>query len=92
MIAKEGAEVFYRGGFSKKIVDFLKRNGGLIDEEDLNEYEPEWVQPLSVNYKNYTLYELPLNCQGLCVLEAIRIVSHFDLRSLNFTLQSIYIT
>lgn len=83
-IAKEGSEVFYRGEISKKIIKFLKKNGGLMVEEDLSEFEPERVQPLSVDYKGYTIYELPPNSQGLCALEAIRIASHVNLEEFEF--------
>lgn len=83
-IAKEGAQAFYQGEIAKKIANFMKRNGGLIDEEDLSEFEAEWVQPLSVDYKDYTLYELPPNGQGLCALEALMIASNFDLEKLAF--------
>jgi gamma-glutamyltranspeptidase/glutathione hydrolase len=83
-IAEGGAEVFYRGELSKKIIRFLKRYNSLMEEEDLSEFEPEWVQPLSVDYKGYTLYELPPNGQGLCALEALRIISNFNLEEFEF--------
>jgi len=83
-IVEEGADVFYRGELSKKMTKFLKENGGLMEVEDLNEFEPEWVQPLSVNYKGYTLHELPPNSQGLCALEALKIASHIDLEGSGF--------
>lgn len=83
-IAEGGAEVFYRGELSRKIVRFLERNGGLMEEEDLSEFEPEWVQPLSVDYRGHTLYELPPNGQGLCALEALGIASRFDLEEFGF--------
>lgn len=83
-IAAGGAEVFYGGELSRRIVRFLKRHGGLMEEEDLSEFKPEWVKPLSVDYRGHTLYELPPNGQGLCALEALGIASHFDLEEYEF--------
>ena len=83
-IAEEGADVFYRGALAATIVRFLKKQGGLMEAEDLQEYAPEWVTPLSIEYKGYTLYELPPNGQGLCALEALQIAAHLDVEKYAF--------
>lgn len=83
-IAENGSDVFYKGEIATKIVDFVKKNGGIMNKDDFSEFEPEWVQPLGVDYEGYTLYELPPNCQGLCALEALQIVSGFELREIGF--------
>jgi gamma-glutamyltranspeptidase/glutathione hydrolase len=77
-------DVFYRGDLSKKIIQFLENKGGILDAEDFSEFEPEWVTPINIEYKGYTLYELPPNGQGLCALEALKIASHFDLERYEF--------
>jgi len=83
-VAEGGADVFYRGDLAKAIVRFVEAHGGLLEEDDLAEFEPEWVDPISVEYDGYTLYELPPNGQGLCALEALKIASTFDLQALEF--------
>lgn len=83
-IAEGGADVFYRGDLSKKIIQYLKNNGGIMEAEDFSEFEPEWITPISIDYKGHTLYELPPNGQGLCALEALKISSHFDVEKYEF--------
>jgi len=83
-IAEGGADVFYRGDLSKKIIQFLKNKGGIMEADDFSEFEPEWVTPISIEYKGHTLYELPPNGQGLCALEALKIASHFDVDRYEF--------
>jgi len=39
--------------------------------EDLSSFQPEWVQPLSVDYRGWRVYELPPNGQGLAALEML---------------------
>jgi gamma-glutamyltranspeptidase/glutathione hydrolase len=55
-----------------------------MEAEDLSEFEPEWITPISIDYKGHTLYELPPNGQGLCALEALKISSHFDVEKYEF--------
>ncbi len=83
-IAEEGADLFYRGALAATIVRFLKEQGGLMEAEDFHEYTPEWVTPLSIEYKGHTLYELPPNGQGLCALEALQIAAHLDVEKYAF--------
>ncbi len=83
-VAEGGAEVFYRGDLAKAIVRFMEEHGGLLEADDLAEFEPEWVDPISIEYDGHTLYELPPNGQGLCALEALKISSTFDLKALEF--------
>lgn len=83
-VAEGGADVFYRGDLSQAIVSFMEQNGGLLEADDLSEFEPEWVTPISIEYDGYTLYELPPNGQGLCALEALKIASTFDLTACEF--------
>jgi gamma-glutamyltranspeptidase/glutathione hydrolase len=83
-IAAEGTYTFYQGELAKKIVSFVRDHDGLLESEDLSEFKPEWVKPISVEYNGHTLYEMPPNCQGLCALEALKIASNFELATSGF--------
>ena len=82
LIGKTNAEAFYTGEIAKKIVEFSKATGGYITAEDLAAVDPEWVEPLSVNYHGYDVWELPPNGQGITALMALNILNgyHFDHR------------
>lgn len=72
-IGETEAESFYRGDLAEKIDAFSRKYDGFLRKEDLSAFYPQWVEPLSTNYKGYQVYELPPNGQGLSVLMALNI-------------------
>jgi gamma-glutamyltranspeptidase / glutathione hydrolase len=78
-IAEHGPEAFYKGEIANKILDGMKRHGGTMTAEDLAEYSSEWVEPISTTYRDWTVYELPPNVQGLAALEMLNIMETFPL-------------
>lgn len=78
-IAKTMAESFYRGELAEKIDTFSKKYGGFITKDDLSEYYPEWVEPISTDYKGYEVYEMPPNGHGITVLMALNILKEMEL-------------
>ncbi|MEE9552770.1 MAG: gamma-glutamyltransferase [candidate division Zixibacteria bacterium] len=79
LIAGTKGESFYRGELAEKIVACSRKDGGLMTFDDLASHKPEWVTPLSQDYQDITLHELPPNGQGLAALIAIGILDRFDL-------------
>lgn len=77
-IAETGAESFYRGDLAEKIDAFSRKCGGFLRKEDLAAYRPEWVKPISVNYRGYDVWEIPPNGQGLVALMALNILKGFS--------------
>jgi gamma-glutamyltranspeptidase/glutathione hydrolase len=49
----------------------------LIRKADLAAYQPYWVDPISLNYRGYDIWEIPPNGQGLVVLMALNILKGF---------------
>jgi len=82
MIAKGGRDVYYKGPIARTIDAYFKRIGGDLRYEDFAAHHGEWVEPLSVNYRGYDVYELPPNGQGAAVLEMLQILKGFDLRKM----------
>ncbi|MCL2360224.1 MAG: gamma-glutamyltransferase family protein [Defluviitaleaceae bacterium] len=76
-IAATGATSFYEGSLADKITAFSKKHGGFLREEDLAAFEPEWIDPISVKYRGYDIWELPPNGQGLVALIALNILNGF---------------
>ncbi|MCL2565861.1 MAG: gamma-glutamyltransferase family protein [Defluviitaleaceae bacterium] len=78
-IAKTNAKSFYEGDLMEKMVKFMEKHGGYLDKSDFMEYKPEWVDPVSSNYKGYDVCELPPNGNGITALMALNILSNFEL-------------
>jgi gamma-glutamyltranspeptidase/glutathione hydrolase len=79
LIARTGAEAFYRGEVAEAIAAHAARTGGLCTAEDLAEHASLWTEPLSVDYHGYQVWELPPNGQGLAVLLTLAILDGVDL-------------
>lgn len=77
LIAKDGAAAFYRGPIAQAILTTSEKLGGTLSAEDLREFSSEWVEPISTDYRGWTVYELPPNVQGLAALEAMNIATQF---------------
>ncbi len=82
MIAKSGRDVFYKGEIADTIASYFKRIGGDLRYQDFADFHGEWVQPQSVNYRGYDVYELPPNGQGFAALEMLNILKGFDIREM----------
>ncbi len=77
-IAEEGADVVYEGEIADAIVSEVRSQGGLLTHDDLEAFEPEFVEPLSTTYRGVEVFELPPNNQGAIVLEALNIAEEID--------------
>ncbi|MBN8984671.1 MAG: gamma-glutamyltransferase family protein [Rhizobiales bacterium] len=81
-IAETEGESFYRGALAEAIVSFSERTGGCLSLDDFAAHEPIWCEPLSLQYRDYTLHELPPNGFGIAALMALGILEHFDVRAM----------
>ena len=77
-IAETGGESFYRGSLAEEMDAFSRKTGGYLRKEDLAAFQPEWVQPISVNYRGFDVWELPPNGQGLVALMALNILKDME--------------
>ncbi len=74
LIAREGANAFYRGEIARAILSTSQALGGTMSADDLAQFSPEWVDPISTTYRDWTIYELPPNGQGMAALEMLNIM------------------
>ena len=77
-IGKTHGNSYYKGAIADKIDSFFKKYDGYLRKEDLEDYKTDWVEPISVNYRGYDVYEIPPNGQGLVALMALNILKNFD--------------
>lgn len=77
-----GRAEFYEGAIAHEIDAFMRAHGGYLRKEDLEAHRSEWVEPVSVNYRGYDVFELPPNGQGIAALQMLNLLEGFDLRGM----------
>jgi gamma-glutamyltranspeptidase/glutathione hydrolase len=82
LIAAQGPAALYGGELGQRIVTGVQKLGGYLTIDDLRNHRPEWVEPISVSFKGYHVWELPPNGQGVAALEMLRMLEPYDLRAL----------
>ena len=78
-LARTNCESYYRGALMEKIVSFSQETGGYFAREDFENYHPLWVEPITTDYKGYTVCEIPPNGHGITVLMALNILRGLEL-------------
>jgi gamma-glutamyltranspeptidase/glutathione hydrolase len=78
-ISKGGAREFYQGAVAADLVAALRQQGGMHTAEDFSEFVPDYVKPISVDYRGYQLWECPPNGQGLVPMLMAKGLEGFDL-------------
>jgi len=81
-IARQGRDGFYNGPIADAMVRYAQRAGLYLRKDDLTNTHSTWVDPVSVDYRGYKVYELPPNGQGIAVLQMLNILEGYDLKSL----------
>src|ERR1700680_877328 len=74
IVAEKGPDAFYKGEIAAAILKTSQRLGGTRTAEDLASFSSEWVQPISIDYRGWRVYELPPNGQGMAALEMLNIM------------------
>jgi gamma-glutamyltranspeptidase/glutathione hydrolase len=77
-----GPKHLYGGALGRKVAEFVQQRGGFLTAEDFAAHAVEWVQPISVPYGGYRLWELPPNSQGVAALEMLRLLEGTDLKAM----------
>ena len=80
-IARTRGEAFYRGPIAERIEAHARKHDAAMRASDFAAHKSDWVTPLEMDYRGYTLHEIPPNGQGIVALIALGILEHFDLRS-----------
>ena len=81
-IAESYGSSFYSGTLAKSMTEFIQEQGGYLTINDMKSFQPQWVEPVSTNYRGYDVWELPPNGQGIAALQILNILEQYDLRSM----------
>ncbi|MEW6321910.1 MAG: gamma-glutamyltransferase [Acidobacteriota bacterium] len=82
LIARAGADAFYKGPIGQAIAADLERRNGLIEAADLASHTADWVDTISVNYRGYDVHEMPPSTQGFVALEMLNILEGLDIKAM----------
>ncbi len=84
ILAREGAEGFYKGRFAEHLVAEVRRAGGIWSAADLARYRVVERVPIRVRYRDATLVmAAPPSSGGVVIGDALTIISGYDLPALD---------
>ena len=82
-ILKNGRDEFYKGETAKKIVAFIKKNGGIISMQDLATYEAKWRKPIVFDYRKHKIISMaPPSSGGITLQQILKMIEPFDAKKL----------
>ena len=82
-IAEDGADTFYRGRLAKRLVAGMRQAGVLVDEHDLQAFQPQVQDPIGIAYRDFQVTQTPANSTGFTMLQMLKIAERFDLAVLD---------
>ncbi len=80
-IASSKGKAFYKGEYAERLEAAARKQGGALRADDMAANRPDWVKPLHMDYRGYTIHEIPPNGQGIVALMALGMLEHFDMSS-----------
>ncbi|MCF2873204.1 MULTISPECIES: gamma-glutamyltransferase [unclassified Tenacibaculum] len=79
-ILKNGRDEFYKGETAKRLVKFMRDNGGIMTEEDLAKYEAKWRTPITFSYDDLRVISMsPPSSGGICLAQIMNAIEPYDL-------------
>ena len=82
LIGRDGRSAFYEGQIADTVDDYFRRIGGPLRKVDFRQHRGNWIEPVSVNYRGFDVWELPPNGQGIAALQMLNILEGFDLAAM----------
>jgi gamma-glutamyltranspeptidase/glutathione hydrolase len=79
-IARGGRDAFYKGAVAKRLVAGIKAGGGVIDAQDLADYQADVLAPIWSSYRGLRIAYMPPTSAGATLAEAMNILEHFPLK------------
>ncbi|MCL6643179.1 MAG: gamma-glutamyltransferase family protein [Candidatus Bipolaricaulota bacterium] len=78
-LAHSYCDEFYHGKLAQQIVRFSQETGGFLSEQDFKEHSSTWIEPIKTSYRDYEVWEIPPNTQGIVALIGLNILEGFEL-------------
>ena len=78
-IGEHGRDGFYEGPTAQAMLKLSREQHGFLEADDLADFQPEWVEPVSTTYHGWTVWEMPPNGQGIAALSMLNIMECFPI-------------
>jgi gamma-glutamyltranspeptidase/glutathione hydrolase len=75
-------DYFYRGPIAREIAEYHAANGGFMAFEDLAGFEVPVEDSITTSYRGYTVHACDVWCQGIVLLQTLKLLEGYDLRAL----------
>jgi gamma-glutamyltranspeptidase/glutathione hydrolase len=82
ILARDGAEGFYRGALARRLAAGIEAADGLIRAPDLAGCAAEEQAPIAIPFQGFEIRQTPPNSTGFTMLQMLRILDRFDLAAL----------
>lgn len=83
IIAKDGADGFYKGPIAEAMVKSINKYGGVFTMDDLANYKVEVMEPVHTTYRGYDIYSSPSPSSGGTIVgQILNIMENFDVPSM----------
>eukprot|EP00934_Nitzschia_sp_Nitz4_P002791 Nitzschia sp. Nitz4//scaffold3_size479765//178217//179941//NITZ4_000073-RA/size479765-processed-gene-0.272-mRNA-1//1//CDS//3329550677//2781//frame0 len=76
--SKGASDGFYQGATGQAIVNEIQKHGGTMTMEDLAQHQSTFPEPISAQYRNARLWQIPPNGQGIAALIALKGLQHLE--------------
>lgn len=84
-VARQGRRGFYEGATGAAIARAVQAAGGVLDEQDLHDYEAVLRQPLEGRYRGYRVVSFPPpSSGGVVLLHMLGMLERYDLAAAGF--------
>ncbi|HEY3988410.1 MAG TPA: gamma-glutamyltransferase [Acidobacteriaceae bacterium] len=78
-IGSDGRDGFYKGPTAEAMLKLSRDQHGFLEADDLADFQPEWVDPVSTTYHGWTVWEMPPNGQGIAALSMLNTMERFPI-------------
>jgi len=82
LLGEKGRGAYYEGAIAESLVRYSQVHGGFFAMEDFARHRSTWDEPISTDYRGWTVWELPPNGQGLAALQLLNLLEGFDLKAM----------
>lgn len=78
-----GIKAFYNGEITRKIVDFVQSNGGILSWQDMNHYTAVWRDPIVFKFQDYEIITMsPPSSGGIVLGQILKTLNHYSVKNM----------
>jgi gamma-glutamyltranspeptidase/glutathione hydrolase len=92
VIAKEGADGFYKGEIADLLIEDMKNGDGLIVQADLDAYQAKAREAIVGSFNGYTIIgAAPPSSGGICIVQALNMVEALKIPKERYSAKTIHL-